>query len=222
MSVTLITGAARGIGFSMSKLSKARGDDVVAVCRSPSEALGSLGVEVISDIELTSTAGVARVAEAVAGRIVDRAILNAGVLDREMFGNVATKLDGIRRQFEVNALAPLVLAESLMPSLREGSKLALITSRMGSVEDNSSGGYYGYRMSKAAMNMMGKTLALDLKNRGISVFLLHPGFVRTDMTGGSGDVSADESAAQLLNQIDNLGHAQTGTFWHANGTRLPW
>lgn len=222
MSITLITGAARGIGFSMSKLAKARGDHVIAVCRQPSGALKNLGVEIIDGVELGSAEGVARVCAALSGRTIDCAILNAGVLDREILGNVGSKTDGIRRQFEINALAPLVLAEALLPALKDGSKLALITSRMGSVEDNTSGGYYGYRMSKAAMNMAGKTLALDLKNRGISVFLLHPGFVRTDMTQGSGDINADESAELLLGSIDRLTHTDTGTFWHANGQRLPW
>jgi NAD(P)-dependent dehydrogenase (short-subunit alcohol dehydrogenase family) len=93
---------------------------------------------------------------------------------------------------------------------------------MGSIADNSSGGYYGYRMSKAALNAAGRSLALDLAPRGISVFLLHPGFVRTDMTGGNGDTSPEQSAANLVARMDALDAADSGSFWHANGQSLPW
>lgn len=150
-------------------------------------------------------------------------MLNAGVLGREALGSIdAAGWDSIRRQFEVNALGPLRVVQALLGQLGQGSRIGIVTSRMGSVSDNDSGGYYGYRASKAAVNAIGKSLALDLKPRGIAVFLLHPGYVATDMVGGSGDISPEQSARQLVERLDTLDVEQTGTFWHANGTSLPW
>jgi len=109
-----------------------------------------------------------------------------------------------------------------MPLLGSGSKIAIITSRMGSVADNTSGSMYGYRMSKAAVNMAGVSLARDLKGRGIAVALLHPGYVRTDMTGGNGFIDAPEAASGLIARIDELSLETSGGFWHSNGDPLPW
>jgi NAD(P)-dependent dehydrogenase (short-subunit alcohol dehydrogenase family) len=97
-----------------------------------------------------------------------------------------------------------------------------MTSRMGSIADNDSGGSYGYRASKAAVNAIGKSLAVDLLPRGIAVFLLHPGYVATDMVGGHGDVTPAQAAERLIARVDGLDLARTGSFWHANGTALPW
>jgi NAD(P)-dependent dehydrogenase (short-subunit alcohol dehydrogenase family) len=123
---------------------------------------------------------------------------------------------------EVNAYGPLRVTHELAPLLRRGSKVALITSRMGSIADNTSGGMYGYRMSKAALNAAGKSLAHDLAPLGIAVAILHPGYVKTDMTGGHGSVPPDDAARDLLRRIDELNLENTGTFWHANGSVLPW
>jgi NAD(P)-dependent dehydrogenase (short-subunit alcohol dehydrogenase family) len=128
----------------------------------------------------------------------------------------------IRHQFEVNALAPLRLTALLAPQFTRGAKLALITSRMGSIADNTSGSYYGYRMSKAALNAAGRSLAHDLAPRGVAVVLLHPGYVQTPMTGGRGDVDAATAASGLLARIDELTPATSGSFVHANGSPLPW
>jgi NAD(P)-dependent dehydrogenase (short-subunit alcohol dehydrogenase family) len=106
--------------------------------------------------------------------------------------------------------------------MRRGSKLALVSSRMGSIGDNGSGGYYGYRMSKAALNAAGKSLAHDLRALGIAVVILHPGAVRTGMTGGHGAVDADDAAGGLLRRIDELAIETTGRFLHGDGTELPW
>jgi NAD(P)-dependent dehydrogenase (short-subunit alcohol dehydrogenase family) len=108
-----------------------------------------------------------------------------------------------------------------LPNLSEGSKVFIITSRMGSIDDNTSGGSYGYRMSKAAVNMAGKSLSLDLKDRGIAVFLLHPGWVATQMTGGTG-IDVTDSATGLVERMNTLGIEETGTFWHQEGYPLPW
>ena len=122
----------------------------------------------------------------------------------------------------MNALAPLRVTEALLPNLKEGSKVAMITSRMGSIADNGSGSRYGYRMSKAALNAAGKSLSLDLKDQGISVVLLHPGFVQTDMVNHAGDIPAETAAERLIQRIDELSLDTTGQFFHSNGEGLPW
>src|SRR4029079_17985726 len=120
--------------------------------------------------------------------------------------------DSIRIQLEVNALAPLLVTKALLPCMKSGAKVALITSRMGSIGDNTSGGYYGYRMSKAALNAAGMSLAHDLKPRGIAVVMLHPGAVRTGMTGGHGQIEAKDAVRGLLARIDELKLETTGRF----------
>ena len=119
-------------------------------------------------------------------------------------------------------MGPLRLTHALLGNLESGSKIAVVTSRMGCISDNTSGSRYGYRMSKAAVNMAGVSLAVDLRHRGIAVIILHPGFVRTDMTGGDGLIDAPESASGLLERIDWLTLERTGELWHQNGERLPW
>jgi len=115
------------------------------------------------------------------------------------------------------------VTSALLPRLGPGAKVALVTSRMGSIDDNSSGGAYGYRMSKAALNMAGKSLSADLRGRGIAVAILHPGMVNTDMIGGhGGQVEPAEAARGLLARIDELTLETSGGFWHANGQQLPW
>ena len=128
----------------------------------------------------------------------------------------------VRLQFEVNAMGPLRITHALLPQLGPGSKVGIVSSRMGSLEDNTSGSRYGYRMSKAAVNMAGVSLAHDLKERGVAVALLHPGYVQTDMTGGRGNVQPAEAAAGLIARMDGLSMDNTGSFWHANGETLPW
>ena len=128
----------------------------------------------------------------------------------------------MRAQFEVSAMGPLRVVQALRSRLHAGAKVAIITSRMGSIADNTSGRMYGYRMSKAAVNIAGVSLAHDLLEQGVSVQLLHPGSVRTDMTGGHGMVEADFSVRGLIERIDAMSMQNTGTFWHAQGETLPW
>ncbi len=220
MSMTVITGANRGIGLELARQSKERGDDVIAACRTASDELRELGVRVVEGVDVTTDEGVDLLVTALVGHSVDVLINNAGLLTQESLDDL--DLDRIRRQIEVNALGPLRVTAALLPSMGQGSKVAMVTSRMGSIDDNTSGGSYGYRMSKAALNMAGKSLAEDLKARDIAVAILHPGFVRTDMTEGRGFVDPPESAAGLLARIDELTLQTTGGFWHANGERLPW
>ena len=134
----------------------------------------------------------------------------------------STSPEDVSSSFQVNAMALLFLTRALLPRLRSGAKVALVSSRMGSIGDNGSGGYYGYRMSKAALNAAGVSLAHDLRPQGIAVVILHPGAVRTEMTSGQGAIDPDESAPGLLQRIDELKIETTGRFLHENGTALPW
>ncbi|UTW01998.1 SDR family oxidoreductase [Amphritea atlantica] len=216
----VITGASRGIGLSFCRLYQGRGSDVYAVCRTASEELKSLGVNIIDGADVTQPQGIERIASALGAVTIDLLINNAGILRNEVLGEIDA--DSIRQQFETNALASLLVTEALMNHLAENAKVALVSSRMGSVTDNTSGGRYGYRMSKAALNIAGVSLAHDLKPRGVAVALLHPGLVGTEMIGGHGDITPDQAAGRLAQRIDELTLETSGTFWHSNGDVLPW
>ncbi|MBT8038670.1 MAG: SDR family oxidoreductase [Xanthomonadales bacterium] len=219
MTSTLITGANRGIGLEMTRQLSARGDTLIAACRRASPELEGLGVEVIEGVDVGSDESVATLVKALSGRRLDRLVNNAGILQRTALDNL--DWGAMVRQFEVNSIGPLRVTAALRGNLAEGSKVFIVTSRMGSIEDNTSGGSYGYRMSKAAVNMAGKSLAVDLQDDGIGVFLLHPGWVATEMTGGTG-IAAEESAAGLVRTMDRLEIDQSGSFWHQEGYELPW
>lgn len=223
MANVVITGANRGIGLELAKLYAARGDLVTAICREAGDEIEDIADQTISGIDVTNEevpAGLQTIlAELVEGKI-DVLINNAGIFKNETLD--AMDADSIREQFEVNTIAPLMIAHALVPLMTEGSKIANITSRMGSVADNTSGSYYGYRASKAALNAVGKSLAMDLKPKGIAVAQLHPGFVQTRMVGFNGDISPAEAAAGLAQRIDELNLDNTGGFWHSNGQQLPW
>ncbi len=220
MGKTVITGANRGIGLELARQYAERGSDVVAVCRHRSDVLDSLGVRVEEGIDVAREEAGRDLARRLDGAEVDVLVNNAGVLTKESLDDL--DFDRIRRQLEVNALGPLRITAALAGNLHEGSKVALVTSRMGSIGDNGSGGSYGYRMSKAALNMAGKSLAVDLASRGIAVVLLHPGYVRTEMTGGGGNLEPSEAARGLIARIDELDMAGSGSFRHSNGEPLPW
>ena len=221
MATFLVTGANRGIGLEYCRQLKARGDDGVAVCRQVSDELEDLGVRVEAGLELSDSQAIDDLVQRLDGLPLDGVILNAGIL--QSMGLMDLDPDGIRRQFEVNALAPLLLARALVDQMPSGAKLVLMTSRMGSIDDNSSGGSYGYRMSKVALNMAGKSLAIDLEPRGIAVAILHPGLVRTRMIRfNPSGIPPEQSVKGLLARIDGLTLATSGSFWHANGELLPW
>jgi NAD(P)-dependent dehydrogenase (short-subunit alcohol dehydrogenase family) len=199
MATWVVTGANRGIGLELCRQLKARGEDVFAACRTTSPELEALGVTVVR---------------------IDVLLNNAGMLAGDALE--ALDLDAMTRQFEVNALGPLRLTAGLLPRLGKGSKVALMSSRAGSIGDNGSGGMYGYRMSKAALNMGGVSMARDLAPRGITVVMLHPGFIRTGMTGGNGNDDPPVAAKGLIARIDAMTLAESGKFFHANGEELPW
>lgn len=220
MKNVLVTGANRGIGLELCRIFRARGDSVIAVCRQPSAELEKLGVRAFGGVDVTNDRSIDELCRGLEGTKIDVVVHNAGILRSEALGSIDYR--SLREQLETNAVAPLRLTERLLPLLAPGAKIALMTSRMGSIADNSSGSMYGYRMSKAALNMAGASLALDLKPRGTAVVILHPGYVRTEMTGGHGNIEPKDAAAQLVQRIDELTLATTGRFLHANGEVLPW
>lgn len=219
MATYLVTGANGGIGYEFCRQLKDSGETAIAVCRSASDQLKSLGVRVETGIDITSDQAVADLVARLQGAPIDVLINNAGILNRVTLDNL--DFDSIRQQFEVNALGALRLTHALLPNLKAGSKVVIITSRMGSISDNTSGSSYGYRMSKVALSMAGKSLSHDLKSRQISVAILHPGMVSTAMTGDNG-IPPSEAVKGLLARINQLNLENSGTFWHANGEVLPW
>ena len=216
----VITGANRGIGLELARHYACEGWEVIGVCRESSTELSDLASRVIDGVDVTTDAGIDRLVAALAGQHIDLLINNAGLLQDEKLGSI--DFDSIRIQMEVNAYAPLRVAEALVSQIPAGGKIANITSRMGSIADNDSGGRYGYRASKAALNAFGKSLAMDLKPRGIAVAQLHPGYVQTRMVNFGGLISPEESARGLAARIEGLSMDNTGSFWHSNGEELPW
>jgi NAD(P)-dependent dehydrogenase (short-subunit alcohol dehydrogenase family) len=227
MATILITGANRGIGLALCRQLIARGDEVIAACRKSSaelDALASAGAKgslrVEEGIDVASDAVVETLRARLGKQRLQGMILNAGILRHDRLEGL--DLASLREQFEVNALGPARVVSALRQTLERGAKVALITSRMGSIADNTSGGSYGYRMSKAALNAFGASLALDLKPAHVSVAILHPGFVKTEMTGNAGNVEPDQAARMLLARIEALTLETSGRFVHANGEALPW
>ena len=219
MNKALVTGANRGIGLEMCRQLLARGDEVIAVCRHPSDALKILDLRIIDGVDVSSDESVNLLKDQLGSEKLDWVINNAGILSVESLDSL--DFAAMERQFRVNALGPLRVTAALAGNLSAGSKVGIVTSRMGSIDDNTSGGYYGYRMSKVAVNMAGASLAQDLRDRAIAVALLHPGYVATDMTGSKG-VPVEQAAGGLIQRMDELDLATSGGFWHAEGERLPW
>lgn len=220
MTTVLVTGATRGIGLELCRVHLERGNDVIATCRTASTELKALAVQVVEDVDIARADAGTHLVEALGERSLDILINNAGVFGNNALGEI--DYEDVARQLQVNAIGPLRVTEALLPRLKRGSKVAMITSRMGSMADNGSGAYYGYRMSKAALNAAGVSLARDLKPRGIAVALLHPGFVQTRMVGFAGDITPRQAAERLAARIDELTLDTSGTFWHSSGEILPW
>lgn len=220
MATILITGANRGIGLALVQAYLKRGDSVIGVCRNSSEALKRSGAEVIEQVDVSQQDDLDKLHSQLGGRTIDVLINNAGIMRKNSLDDL--NFEQIREQFEVNAIGPLRVVATLKANLKEGSKVGLVTSRMGSIADNDSGGSYGYRMSKTALNAAGKSLAVDLSKQGIAVALLHPGWVNTEMVNFNGLIEPEEAAAGLLARMDELNCENSGGFWHSNGDQLPW
>jgi len=219
MATVLVTGGNRGIGLELCLQYHARGDDVIAVCRKTSDALHALDIRVIDGIDVADGDDVDRLAGELAGVSLDILMNNAGILRSDTIDSL--DFEGMLEQYRVNAIGPLRVTRALRGNLGKGAKVGIVSSRVGSIEDNSSGNNYGYRASKAAANMIGMNLRHDLGSGGVAVALLHPGLVATDMTGGAG-VSPEIAASGLIARMDELNLENSGGFWHAEGYPLPW
>lgn len=219
MAHVVITGCNRGIGLELVRQYVDRGDEVTAVCRHASEALLATGARIIDGVDVAVEAGVTRLAEALAGETIDVLLNNAGILIGDTLDTL--DFDNMLKQYKVNTLGPLRVTRALRGGLRSGSKVAIVSSRVGSIDDNGSGNNYGYRASKTAVNMVGTNLKHDLLADGVAVAILHPGLVATDMTGGTG-IDPEAAARGLIERIDELTLETSGGFWHAEGYRLPW
>lgn len=216
----VITGANRGIGLELARHYASEGCDVIGVCREASAELKEVAARIMEGVDVTTDSGIQTLTDGLKGQSIDLLINNAGLLQDEKLGSI--DFNSIRTQMEINAYAPLRVAEALVSQIPSGGKIANITSRMGSIADNDSGGRYGYRASKAALNAFGKSLAMDLKPRGIAVAQLHPGYVQTRMVNFGGLITPEESAKGLAARIEGLSLENTGSFWHSNGEELPW
>ena len=219
MSTYLITGANRGIGLEFCRQLKNSGHEVIAICREKSPELADLEVRIEDNIDIGNDGAIASLKERLKDTAIDVLINNAGIHSRNTLESL--DFDDLLHQFNVNSLGALRVIKALLPNLKAGSKIAIITSRMASIDDNTSGSSYGYRMSKVALSMAGKSLAIDLKPKQIPVAILHPGLVQTRMTNFRG-ISTTEAVTGLLARIGELNLENTGTFWHSNGQVLPW
>lgn len=231
-----VVGSNRGIGLELTKQLAEAGHNVYAFCRSTSKELSALAessnITVTENFEVTNFKDMKSKLQSLdfskgdyedqdsASKSLDMLLHVSGILHSDSLDEINE--DHIMEQFRVNALAPVLSVNAFVPFLKEGAKVGLVTSRMGSVTDNTSGGMYGYRMSKSALNMAGKSLSEDLKDYDIAVLLLHPGYVKTDMTGHQGQITPKESAKGLIQIMNEKTSSDTGTFWHVNGEQLPW
>ena len=226
MNIVLITGCDRGIGRAMCLQLHERGERVIAACLGDSQELRDRGIHVEAQVDVTQDDAVARLADHLEGDGIklDWLISNAGVLGVDELGKI--DFEDVRRQFEINAIGPLRLIQAFMGRLQAGSKVGIVTSRVGSLGDNSSGGMYAYRASKAAANMIGLNLHHDLKGRRIAVLMLHPGLVATGLTKDFPRdlpwIQPEEAATGLIRNMDELTIETAGTFRHSNGEYLPW
>lgn len=215
----VVTGANRGIGLAFARALAARGATVVGTARDPDGATELGRVARVEPLDVRRDASVEAFAALLADMPVDLLINNAGILLPDDLDTVGS--DDLLAQVDVNAFGPLRVTRALLPNLRAArGRVVNITSRMGSIADNTSGRMYGYRASKAALNAVTRSLALDLAP--IPVVALHPGFVQTEMVGGRGDVTPEEAVRRLLLLVDRLDTAMSGRFFHRDGEELPW
>ena len=229
MSQTVfITGANRGIGLSLTELYLQQGAQVHATSRNLTEskelhALASrYSTLVLHELDVTDYQRVAQLASELPA--IDLLINNAGYYGPKGYGFGNTDIEEWRQVFEINTIAPLKLVESFYPLLQQGKakKIACISSKVGSMTENTSGGGYIYRSSKAALNSVVKSLSNDLTDEGFTVLALHPGWVRTEMGGPNALIDTQTSADGLAKVIEQSTQENSGQFINYDGTELPW
>ena len=229
MPSALITGANRGIGLGHTKTLLGRGWTVHAAVRDPegADALKALdpgeGKLVLHRYDATDP-GAAKALKSEITEPLDILFANAGIMgpSDQTFGS--GDYQGLMQTLQTNTMAPLALAEAFADQVAQSTLkvIALQSSRMGSIADNDSGGRYAYRASKAALNAIGKSLSVDLKDKGVHVLILHPGWVKTDMGGANGLVTVEESVDAQLDLIARANAEMSGRFFHISGEDLPW
>jgi len=223
----VITGANRGIGYALAKLLSGMGAKIIGAVRTSSTELQALnlnggivieGIDVIDDnVGRTLCAALSEF------DTIDILINNSGILTREHISDESPNWDAMRKQFEVNSLGPFKVTHGLLSKLKEGSKVFVMSSLMGSISDNGSGGMYGYRMSKSAVNSVTKSMSVDLGKKGIIVMPIHPGYVDTDMTSMfPGGQKPEESAGKLIKVMEKATIANNGEFTSYKGHVDPW
>lgn len=215
----LITGANRGIGLELAKQYLEKGFHVIAAVRKPTEEIKATGSEVIENIDVSLPADVETLKKAIGDRKLDVLVNNAGVLKIDDIDSI--DYAEIDREFQINAVGPLRVTEALRPNLKQGSKIGFVSSMMGSIQDNTIGKFYAYRMSKSALNAAAKSLAIDLKPSGVLVSIIHPGSVATQLNP-QGDIQADESAAGIIKVLEGLTEENTGSFQDWDGSARNW
>lgn len=230
MATVLVIGANRGIGLEFVKQYLAKGDQVIGTCRdvAAAEELGDLqsgnsNLQILS-LDVASDDSLAAFPAQLGDTAVDVFINNAGVYGPRdsVFGNVdETNWLPVLR---INSIAPMLLTQLLIANLRMGQKkkLLYVTSKMGSIDDNKGGGSYVYRSSKAALNAVVKSIAVDLSSEGFSAAVLHPGWVQTDMGGPNALIDTNTSVSGMIKVIDGLNSAQNGSFFNYDGSIIPW
>ncbi len=227
----MITGASRGIGLEMVKYGIEQNWRIFACCRHPQQADSLLAVAKLANgrvsvhvADMEELATIQALAYELRNEAIDILINNAGVYgsDKNSFGNV--DVQSWINTFQVNSIAPLKVAEALIEQVRMGDKkiIACMSSKMGSMDDNGSGGSYIYRSSKAALNAVVKSMSVDLKADGIKCVALHPGWVKTEMGGKNAEISTRESVTSLFNILLALKPEDSGRFIDVDGTTIPW
>lgn len=227
----LITGASRGIGLEMVRYGMDHGWDVLACCRHPQQAEKLLSMAQLSNgrvsvylADMSELATLQALAYELRHEAIDMLINNAGVYgsDKNSFGRVDAH-DWLET-FKVNTIAPMKMSELFIEQLSMGKAktIACLSSKMGSMEDNSSGGSYIYRSSKAALNAVVKSLSIDLAEKAIKCVVLHPGWVKTDMGGPDAEISTKESVSQMFDTLLNLKAEDSGRFIDIDGSTIPW
>ncbi|ARN76433.1 hypothetical protein BST96_15100 [Oceanicoccus sagamiensis] len=221
----LITGANRGIGLALATQFQQQGYQVIATARKPQQAmeLNQLGVEV-QQLDIADKASVAALAQRLKDRPVDILLNNAGISGHSTTAFKDLDIERLGQVLDINSLGALRVTQALLPNLQQGSRkvVASVSSRMGSIAQNTSGGALGYRASKTALNSFNKSLSIEFAPQGFIFVVLHPGWVRTDMTSDSATYSTEQSAAGLLQVIAGLNKADNGRFYNFKGEAIDW
>tara|TARA_B100000795_G_C22705040_1_gene401219 strand:+ start:72 stop:758 length:687 start_codon:yes stop_codon:yes gene_type:complete len=228
MTTVLVTGANRGLGYEFVKQYSEKGFDIFACCRNIDQAKNLKKLAEVSnnieiyELDVGNIKKIKNLAQQLQNKKIDVLINNAGIYRSSTIGN--TNYDDWLESFKINTIAPYQIIENFLGQIIKSDlkKIVSITSKMGSIDDNTSGGSYIYRSSKTAMNSMMRSLTHDLKNKGIATLTLHPGWVRTDMGGPGGWINTSESVGGMIKQIDKLTIDHSGKYLDYAGKSIKW